>query len=231
MPECLKDTKLIDKYSLILELIAPQFQIVINYARKGYDYGLYLTGAREKATNRLLTYAEVTQLAKDLGLPCIKTYSFESLDQLIEISQHLSILDEGFVLRWEPELLVKIKGPKYLEMHRFISNLSDRNILEAVINNTADDLAKLCPEEYVDEVVKKIEQFRDRIAELLEICYTYHNEAPKSTRKIYAAWVNRNVEKYLRGFVFSLMDGRVINVKQMGRVIEEIDCITGITKI
>jgi len=231
MPECLKDKKLIDKYNLILELIAPQFQIVINYARKGYGYGLYLTGAREKATNRLLTYAEVTELAKDLGLPCVKTYSFESLDALIETSQHLGILDEGFVLRWEPELLVKIKGPKYLEMHRFISNLSDRNILEAVANNTDDELLSICPDEFINDVSTKIKGFKNRLANLSEICYNYYKAAPKETRKIYAEWVNSNVERHLRGFVFQLMDGKELNQKQVYKVIETIDCVDGKTRI
>lgn len=231
MPECLKDKKLIDKYSLILELIAPQFQIVINYARKGYNYGLYLTGAREKATNRLLTYVEVTQLAKDLGLPCVKTYSFESLDALIETSQHLGILDEGFVLRWEPELLVKIKGPKYLEMHRFISNLSDRNILEAVANNTDDELLSVCPDEFINDVLTKVNRFKNRLAELSEICYNYYKVAPKGSRKEFAAWTNANVEFYLKSFLFTLLDGKPLDEKRLCRVIETVDNVDGITRI
>jgi RNA ligase len=231
MPEVLKDEKLINKYSLILELIAPQFQIVVNYARKGYNYGLYLTGAREKATNRLLTYAEVTQLAKELGLPCIKTYAFESLDHLIKESQHLSILDEGFVLRWEPELLVKIKGPKYLEMHRFISNLSDRNILQAVANNTDKDLLSVCPDEFINEVSANISRFKNRVAELTNICYNYHEVAPKETRKEYALWVNQNVEPYLKGFLFQLFDQKPLDRKNLCKVIETIDHVDGKTKI
>ena len=231
IPEVLKDSKLTDKYTLMLELIAPQFQIVINYAKKGYDFGLYLIGAREKATNRLLSYAEVTLLAKDLGLPCIKTYKFESLDHLIEESQHLSILDEGFVLRWEPELLVKIKGPKYLEMHRFISNLSDRNILQAVSNNTSDELKSVCPEEYKTEVVAKINYFEKRVVNFQEEMYNKYIQAPKESRKEFAMWTNQNVEKYLRGFLFQLFDKKDLDRKHICKVIEEVEHVTGVTKI
>ena len=231
MPEVLKDSKLVDKYSLVFELIAKQFQIVVNYSNKGYEEGLYLTGARDKATNRLLSYAEVLTLAKELGLPCIKIYSFESLDQLIEKTQNLGILDEGFVLRWEPDLLVKLKGPKYLEMHRFISNLSDRNILEAVGNNTADELAAICPEEYRDEVLSKIEKFKNRGANLSKICYTYYMAANKANRKEFALWNQKNVEQYLRPFLFQLMDGKELDRKKLYRVIETIDHVDGKTKI
>ena len=231
IPERVQDQKLIEKYSLIFELVAKQFQIVVNYTRKGYKEGLYLTGAREKATNRLLTYAEVTELAKDLDLPCIKTYSFESLDHLIEESQNLSILDEGFVLRWEPELLVKVKGPKYLEMHKFISYLSDRNILEAVANNTADDLISLCPDEFQQEVLSKISKFKNRVVELTKICYTNYEAAPKGSRKEFAAWVNWNIESYLRPFIFNLFDKKELDQKRMCRVIEVIDNVDGRTRI
>ena len=232
IPQRVQDSKLIDKYSLIFELVAKQFQIVVNYTRKGYKEGLYLTGAREKATNRLLTYKEVVELAKDLGLPCIKTYTFESLDHLIEESQHLGILDEGFVLRWEPELLVKVKGSKYLEMHRFISNLSDRNILESVTNNTSDDLEKLCPEEYKDEVLFKIQNFKIRVAELTSSCYTLFRNSPQGvSRKEFSSWVFSNVPIHFRGFLFQLLDGKQIDRKQMFKVLEELDNIDGRTHI
>jgi len=231
IPERVQDQKLIEKYSLIFELVAKQFQIVVNYTRKGYKEGLYLTGAREKATNRLLTYAEVTELAKDLDLPCIKTYSFESLDHLIEESQNLGILDEGFVLRWEPELLVKIKGPKYLEMHRFISNLSDKNLLEAAANGKDKELISLCPEEYRDEIVTKIGYFKGRVAELEQICYNYFKRASWESRKEYAIWVNQNVESYLRPFMFTMFEGKAFDEKRMYRALGELEKVSGKTKI
>ncbi len=231
IPESVQDQKLLEKYSLIFELVSKQFQIVINYTRKGYKEGLYLIGAREKATSRLLPYAEVTQLAKDLGLPCIKTYSFVSLDVLIEASRNLGILDEGFVLRWEPELLVKIKGPKYLELHHFISNLSDRNILEVVANNTSDGLISVCPDEFIDDVLAKVNEFKNRIAELTKICYNYYEVAPKETRKQYALWVNQNVESYLKGFLFQVFDQKSLDQKQMCKVIEVIDHVDGKIRI
>jgi RNA ligase len=235
MPDVLKDSKLIDKYSLIFELIAKQFQIVVNYKNKGYPEGLYLTGAREKNTNRLLSYSEVTVLAAELGLPCIKTYSFESLDELIETSQNLGILDEGFVLRWEPELLVKIKGPKYLELHRFISHLSDRNILEAVANNIADELKAVCPEEYKQDVLDKIDHFQKRVVELENLCYNLYKDAPcvagDISRKDFAIWVNKNVPSHFKGFLFKLLDCQPIDRKLMFKKLEEIDNIDGRTRI
>jgi RNA ligase len=218
------------KGTLIFELIDSRFRIVIDYKKKNYAEGLYLIGYRTWE-GKLLTYAEVASLAMELGLPCVKTYQFESLDHLIETSKNLGILDEGFVLRWEPELLIKIKGPKYLELHRFISNLSDRNILQAVGNNTFNDLKSVCPEEYKDEVLAKIDYFEKRVVNLQEECYSRYADAPKDSRKEFAMWTNKNVEKYLRGFLFQLFDKKDLNRKHICKVIEEIEHVTGVTKI
>jgi hypothetical protein len=173
----------------------------------------------------------VKELAAHLNLPTFKTYEFKSLDELIEASKTLSVLDEGFVLKYPGDLLVKVKGPAYLAAHRFISQLSDKNILEAVAEGTAKDLAQLAPEEYRQDVLDKIDYYNKRIANLTEMCYTKYAEAPKESRKIFALWVNSNVEQSLRGFLFQLLDGKEVNRQQMCKVLAEIENVSGATKI
>ena len=217
--------------TLVFELVTKRFQIVIDYAKKGYKEGLYLIGYRRNFSNEFASPLALTGMAEELGIPTFKTYQFGSLDNLIDAAKTLPVLEEGFVLRFSGDLLVKVKGYAYLEMHRFISHLSDRNILQAVANNTADDLAKLCPDEFKDEVMMKIAAFKERCRELSEICYTKYTEGPKENRKEFAAWVNQNVDRPLRGFVFQLMDGKELDQKRIYKTIEEIDHIDGRTKI
>lgn len=229
------DSKAFDRYAetgtLMFELVTKRYQIVIDYNKKNYVEGLYLIGYRDDATGQLASPLALDGIAEELRVPRAKTYAFETLDSLIETAKGLPVLEEGYVLRFKDDLLVKVKGNAYLEMHRFISHLSDRNILKAVGNNTADGLAALCPEEYRDEVVGKIAAFKKRIQELSDICYTLFVGAPKETRKAFALWVNASVEKHLRGFLFTLMDGRPLDVEHICRVIEEIDRVDGKTRI
>ena len=218
--------------TLIFELVAKKFQIVIDYAKKGYSEGLYLIGYRDQWNdNRLVSYDHLKDIASDLGVPVFKTYEFRSLDTLIETAKGLPVLEEGYVLRFENDLLVKVKGNAYLEMHRFISHLSDRNILESVGNGTAYKLLELCPEEYRDEVKNKIEHFENRLKELTCICNAYYINAPKETRKEFALHVNQNVEQYLRGCLFTLMDKKQLELVKLCRIVEEIDHVDGRTKI
>lgn len=184
IPKSVQTKEFTEDWTLMFELISARYRIVIDYSKKpGYEEGLYLIGARNKRSGKLLSYKELGLFAKDLGLPCVKTYSFESLDHLITISHALPIYDEGFVLRWAPELLVKIKGPAYLRAHRFISQLSDKHLLEAVSEGISKELIEICPEEYRDDVVDKINYFQKGVAELEKECYTLFGQAPKRRPK------------------------------------------------
>ena len=218
--------------TLMFELIAKPFQIVVDYKKKGYKEGLYLIGYRHNVSNKLASFEDLARMAFFLDLPTFKTYSFNGLDQLIALARDLPVLEEGFVLRFPGDLLVKVKGSAYLAAHRFISHLSDRNILEAVADGTASNLALLAPEEYREDVLGKIDHFQKRVADLEKECYTYFAEAyPKDNRREFAFWVKANVPSHLKGFIFKLLDGKQVDRKQMFKVLEEIDNIDGRTKI
>jgi RNA ligase len=218
--------------TLMFELIAKQFQIVVDYKKKGYAEGLYLIGYRYDISDKLASFNALAGIAEELNLPTFKTYSFNGLDQLIALARDLPVLDEGFVLRFPGDLMVKVKGSAYLAAHRFISHLSDRNILEAVADGTASNLATLAPEEYRQDVLDKIDHFQKRVADLEKECYTWFSRAPKDgPRKDFAFWVQANVPSHFKGFMFQLLDGKIVDRKQLFRVLEEIDKIDGRTKI
>lgn len=218
--------------TLVFELITKQFQIVVDYRIKGYKEGLYLIGYRDHITGKLATFSEVAKIAGMLGVSTFKTYSFDSLDKLIATVKDLPVLEEGFVLRYPNDLMVKVKGEAYLAAHRFISHLSDRHILEAVGEGTAAALSVLAPDEYHDSVVDKIIFFEKRVAEIESICYTLYSGAPKDgPRKDFALWVIGNAPLHLKGFLFQLMDHKTLDKKHICRVIEEIDNVDGKTRI
>jgi len=224
LPESIKDPKWVEEYTLMFELISREFRIVIDYKAKGYPEGLYLIGARERHTNRLLTYAEVAELAPQLGLQCMKTYQFESLDQLIEKTKDLPMSEEGFVLRYPDGLMIKVKGAAYLKAHRFISCLSDKNILEAVKEGVEEPFIEICPDEFQAEVIAKIAYFKERKLDLLNQCYKYFAEAPKTNgRKEFAIWVNQNVKSSLKGCLFQLFDCKTLKDRDLYDIVSKIE--------
>jgi len=180
----------------------------------------------------LLPYAQVAELAAQLGLPCPKTYKFDSLDDILAKTKEMPVLEEGFVLRYpEDGLMVKVKGATYLKAHRFISKLSDKNILEAVAEGVADQLIELAPEEYRQDVIAKVAYFKRRRLDLTNQAYQYFADAPKETRKEFALWVMANVESNLRGCLFILMDGKELKNSDMYGIIRKTEEISVETRI
>lgn len=218
--------------TLVFELISKRFQIVVDYKKKGYEEGLYLIGYRDHISGLLASFDEVDKIAGMLGVHTFKRYPFTSLDSLLSTAKDLPVLEEGFVLRFKDDLMVKVKGSAYLAAHRFISHLSDRNILEAVADGTATNLTFLAPEEYRQDVIDKIDHFNKRVTELEHMCYNLYSEASKDgARKDFALWVKLHVPPHFKGFMFQLLDSRIVNRKQMFKVLEQIDNIDGRTRI
>jgi hypothetical protein len=230
MPESLKNEEFVTKYTLMFELISSKFQIVIDYKKKGYPEGLYLIGVRHRYSNELLGSAEVEKLAKELGVFSPKTYQFSSLDSLLDNVKDLSVLEEGYVLKFA-DRLVKIKGSNYLAAHRFISRLSRKSILEALGLGQAKELITLAPEEYRVEVESEIENFQKQRTLLVNECYEKFNQAPKESRKDFALWVNSNVPSDLKNFMFSLLDSKPLNDKKVYDLIGVREGVSGETKI
>lgn len=228
----LKNSKLVQEYTFIFELIDKQFQIVVDYKKLGYPQGLYLIGVRHRYSNKLLPYSDVVQFAKDLGVNTVKTYQFDSLDQVIDNTKNLPMFQEGYVLRFVNDgLLVKIKGTEYLRAHRFISNLSSKYLLEALGEGTDKDLIKMAPEEYLAGIEEEIAEYKKQKTLLIDQCYKYFNQAPKENRKDFALWVQKNVESHLQSFMYGLLDSRPVNEKKVYALIGQLNGVTSITRI
>lgn len=219
-PKSLCDKRLVSEHTLMFEIIAKRFQIVVNYAEKGYAEGLYLVGVRDNATQRLWTLAEVSAFAEKHGLPTFRSYPMSSLEQVIVAVKELPYSDEGFVLRFtqSDELMVKVKSPEYLRVHRFLSNLDEKHLLEILHAGQEKDILKnlvLVAEEYRDEVVAILKSFQGKTDSFLKDLNEHFRKAPKTNRKSFALWVQSKVPKPYWPFLFKNLDGKPVGRKEI----------------
>lgn len=232
IPENIKNDDLHARYTLMFELIDKRFQIVVNYEKKGYSPGLYLIGARERLSGDLLPFRDVVSLAKELGVPTVRTYQFQTLSEVISKTKELPVLEEGYVIRFNKDgRLVKLKGDEYLYAHRFISKLSSKSILEALGQGLDKELIDTAPEEYRDDVIKEITTFKEKRDVIIEECKRSFVEAPKYSRKDYALWVNENVVPDIRGLVFKMFDGKLLEDRFVYKIIQKREGATSETHI
>lgn len=209
MPVTLKDSKWTSQGTFMFELIEKRFQIVIDYAKKGYPSGLYLIGYRG-LDGRLASYPELVEVAKEMGVQMPREYAFLSLDALVKSAEALTVLDEGYVLRYKDDFLVKVKGTEYIRVHRFISRLSDKNLIESLKTGDADLLIELAPEEYRADIIAKIALYRETALGIIQKCKTLFETAPKDTRKTFALWVLALEDQTLRPAMFRLFDSKLV---------------------
>lgn len=212
IPESVKDKKLLWKYTLMWEMISKEYQIVIPYDKKGYEEGLYLIGVRENTSEKLFSPSEVHAFAKEYKLKTFKTYEFPSIQSILDNSKELPFSEEGYVIRFhDDDLMVKVKSKEYLRVHRFVSNLSSKNILDVLIagqENEIYDNLFLVPEEYRDDVEKTMRDFQREALAFRNQCYVYFADAPKDDRKTFALHVNAKVPGEYKGFLFKLFENK-----------------------
>jgi hypothetical protein len=223
LPSSVQNKDLVTKYSLMFEMISKVHQIVIPYDKIGYEEGLYLIGVRENISEKLFDPPQVAEFAKEYGLRTYKTYSYPNLQAIVDDVKVLPYTSEGYVIRFmDEELMVKIKSSEYLRVHRFLSSLSDKNLLDVMIageeQNVYDNLG-VVPEEYRDDVVSTLEGYKKEAHIFRGECYTRFASLPKDDRKTFALAVQKQPSEYKK-FLFNLFDGedvQLTNVYQMMR--------------
>jgi len=227
IPSSVRDVKLVQSHTLMFELISPKYQIVVPYDKIGYEEGLYLIGVRELKSEKIFSPKEVLAFAKEYNLKAYKTYPFASLQAVVEDVKELPYTREGFVVVYN-DAMVKIKGKEYLRVHRFISTLSDKNLLDVMIagedKNVVENIGSV-PEEYRQDVLDTFANFKRKALDFQKQCYSYFADVvgkiPADTQKIenqkrkaFAAHVQSIPEEY-RGFLFKMYDHKEPELTQI----------------
>ena len=132
----------------LVEIIYPENKIVVNY---GDEQKLVLLGAFFETTihshqecNLDGMYMKAARLVFDTPM----RYNL-TIMEMIELKKTLPKDEEGFVVRFENGLRVKIKGDEYLKIHKMISEMSPLSFWESMKNGEVDKnyLVQL-PEEF-----------------------------------------------------------------------------------
>lgn len=134
----------------IFEIVYPDNRIVVDYA--GLDDIVLLTVLDNETGVDL---SELVQAWQDAGGLVAKQYDFASFDNVLAEQQ---VGREGFVVKFDSGLRVKVKFEEYVRLHRLLTGISARDIWWRLRNNESlDDLLDVVPDEFYDWV-RKIER-------------------------------------------------------------------------
>lgn len=142
-------------YTYIFEMVNPLSKVVIAYNKPD----VYHIGTRNNIT--------LEELNVDINIHKPKTYSFDSLEDVVSMSKTLPFSEEGYVVVDKNWNRIKIKSPSYLAENN--GALSAKRIMDVILKNEQSEVLSIFPEytEYFNFVEEIFLKFKNKI--LLDI--------------------------------------------------------------
>jgi len=199
-----------DELTLLFEIIYHENRVVVDY---GDRQDLFLLAARNRFTGEYLPFfPDVVELAEYNALPLPKVYQFNNIDSILEMTGVIGPDQEGWVVEFSDNSRWKIKGDQYRELHRLITGLSFKWVLEAVVSGNIQSAFETLPDEFLGQAKQWYAEIQDHFDQVKEGCEQAFSCAPAgATRKEFALWVMENY-KPLSSYLFAMLDGRPIDL-------------------
>ena len=116
--------------SYLFEWYSPKNKIVLNY---GDDPEIHLIGAIRHGDYTYVSQSYLDRMAGDIGVLRPKTYTFTTINELLETTKALKGMEGVCVYYGNDQRIKKVKSTTYLSLHAFKSELSINNLLDVYI--------------------------------------------------------------------------------------------------
>lgn len=194
------------EWTLLFEIIYPENRIVIDY---GERQELVLLAIRNRFTGKYLNIAKSRSIAMQCGFGFPKIYHFKTPQEIAYGQSKLSSNDEGWVVEFADGQRFKFKGDEYCKIHKLISGLSFKFVLENHQAGTLNQALEVIPDEFKDEVNGWIDEIDNTVLDVIQEVEEVLELAPKTNRKDFALWV-MEFHKNLAPYLFAKLDGKDI---------------------
>lgn len=202
--------KLYQDYTYTFEILYDKNdinRIVVAYE----ESDLRLIGVRDLKTGKTLSYKEVIQIAKDLGFAYTELEKI-TLDEILELKKDKENF-EGWVLRYENELYMKIKCDPYLDAHGARFGTSIKAVFRLIKDGKWDDFISSLAEEnrgIPEALNKRLVKFATHHAREV---FSFYDSIPQlETQKEFGLYVQKNIPRELMGYMFTIRAGKEIDV-------------------
>lgn len=158
-------SKLNPQFTYLVEIIYPENKIIVNY---GNEEKLVMLGAYHTATSKEVDFDSVKIVAESAGMETAKEY-FHTIEEMIVLKKTLPKDDEGFVVRFDFGLRVKIKGDEYMRIAKMISQMSPLSFWEAMKDGKVGrEYVIQLPEEFRSEYEPMIDILEKQYSQMME---------------------------------------------------------------
>lgn len=199
--------------TLLFEIIMPDNRIVVDY---GDREDLVLIGARDRGSGHSLPYfsrfaefvesTDLFSIATDYDFTLPHFHSFNDIKAILAAAEKLDANNEGYVMRYSDGSFWKIKGDRYVEVHKVIYNTGFKRVLNHLKNDTLKDLLAMMPEELLGDIRAMEKEIKDKVHDIADDVHANFMASPcEGTRKEFALWVKANCPE-LSPYMFAKLD-------------------------
>jgi len=195
-------TEIPTELTLLVEIIYPENKIVANY---GDDEKLVLLSAVNVETQKEVDRNTCELINRDSGIELVEEYDY-TIDEMIELQKTLPKDEEGFVVRFESGLRVKIKGDEYCKIHRLISHMTPLAFWNSMDNGKVKvEYIQELPEEFRKEAEDLTERLEYEYKDTLKYIHKCYDLAPTDSAKELGLYVQNSLPKH-GGAFFSIFN-------------------------
>ena len=213
-----KYERLLPGFTYLFEIIYKENRIVVDYDFEGlvmlavvdnadgyeiklHDAGIHLEGIR------------LINLYNNLGFRVVKKY--DGINDFEELKTKIGNNEEGYVIKFQSGMRMKIKGDEYVRLHKILTNFSTIDIWELLRDGKPlDQFLDRVPDEFDVWVKQTIGNLRYAHFSIGERCGKIHDYfrygkygdvEPEPTKKQFAEHI-KNLEPALRPICFAMWD-------------------------
>jgi hypothetical protein len=204
----------LDRFYHVFEVIYPENRYPSGLSV--VDYGdradLVLTAMRDRATNRLLSYAEVVAEAQRVGLSHPACYQLDLAGAFNEVDKApLELGTEGFVIRTVDDgRYFKLKYPAYKKVLKIVNDLRSDRFVRRYFDSLKEERASMLailPDDIRTVALAQLDKHAQISARLESYVDSVTQAGPAEDRRAFAKYVNTQVPEPLRKLVFQANRG------------------------
>ena len=199
-------------WTILAEIIYPENRIVLDYKD---TQELRLLAVRHKHTGEEIPPGRLPILAGQFGMPIRATYPAEKEITKLPFWDNM----EGYVIRFDNGLRVKVKNPWYLTIHRALDSRTYKRIIELLEGGEWRAFWECLPKELqkdFDDLYAEIRtaiwdverRARDAWGKITEGGHHLNATKNKTRRREFAIFVQQNVETELHPIMFHMLEQR-----------------------
>lgn len=188
-------------WTYLFEIIYPENRIVCDYGGKR---ALVLLAVVEIATGR------EQDPAWSHEFEVVHKHKFDSMEEILNSSQLENA--EGYVVKFQSGLRVKIKFNEYKRLHKLITEASNISIWETLMNgDNIEDLLEKVPDEFYQWVRKTKTELQSQFDQIDSLAKKWFGKLMSQkfhNRKDNANFVINSTPKQVHGILFKMLDDK-----------------------